>query len=138
MNLQLPGPFRAKVPENISRPPAFEISAAPDAGLLELLNLQGAIDPAAASPLRRPHIPIGMIIEGNEDEWFGQSPNPKSAQMMKVAGTENEKRRQPWIELAKKFLDQARRRREPQARAPLARVDYRQIGRQIGPGIIEI
>ena len=138
MNLKFPRAFRSPVSEQISRPPAFEIPATPDAGLLQAFNFQGAIDPAATSPARRAHVPIGMVIERNENKWIGQSPNPERTEMMKITGTVNEKWRNLRTELAIEFLDQARRRRKAQSRSPFPRVIDRQVARQIRPGIVEV
>ena len=79
-----------------------------------------------------------MIIEGNEHERLGEPPNPEPAQVMEITRPINEKRREPLTDVAKEFLDQARRRGETQARSPLARVQHRQVAREIGPGIVEV
>src|ERR1041385_3502988 len=57
------GTLGATVPENLVRPPTFKISAAPDRHVLDVRKFECPIDPAAASPFRRAHIPIRMIVE---------------------------------------------------------------------------
>jgi len=122
----------------LSRPPAFEIPATPDADLFDERQLERPINPAPATPAGRTHIPIRMVVERNEHERFGKPANPKATQVMKVAGTVNEKRTETRADVAKEFFDQARRRREAQARPPVARIDHWQVARKIGPGIVEI
>jgi hypothetical protein len=56
-------PLGAPVPKDLVRPPAFEIPATPDAHLLDVRQLERAIDPAAATPFRRTDVPIRMIVE---------------------------------------------------------------------------
>ena len=55
--------FRATIAENLVRPPTFKIAATPDTGATDLRKFQRTIHPRTACPLRRTHIPIGMIIE---------------------------------------------------------------------------
>jgi len=55
--------FRATVAENLVRPPAFEIAATPNTHAPYMWKFQCAIDPTTASPSRRTHIPIRMIVE---------------------------------------------------------------------------
>src|SRR5205823_421438 len=62
--------FGATVTENLVRPPAFEIPTTPNADATHLSKFQCAIDPTTASPFRRTHIPIRMIVERNEHERF--------------------------------------------------------------------
>ena len=138
MNLQLPSPLRAPVPENIPRPPAFEISAAPNADFLNEAQFEGPVHPAAATPAGWPHIPVRMIIEGNENERLNQTAHPERREMMKIARAVNHERRHPGTELAVKFFDQAARRRKTEARSPPARIQDRQIAGQVAPGIIEV
>ena len=57
------GAFSAAVPENLVRPPTFEISAAPNAHAAHMWKFQRAVDPATASPFRRTHIPVRMVVE---------------------------------------------------------------------------
>jgi hypothetical protein len=63
MHFKNPGAFGATVAENLMRPPAFEITATPNAHASYVWKFQCAIDPAAASPSWRAHIPIWMIVE---------------------------------------------------------------------------
>jgi len=105
---------------------------------LHLRQFESTIDPAAASPTRGADIPVRMIVEGHEHERLGKPANPEAAQVMEIAGAINKKRREPRIELAKKFLDQPRGRGETQTRPPFPRIQHRQVAREIGPGIVEI
>ena len=68
MDLEVAFTFGTPVPKKLTRPPALEISATPDAYSFDVWHLQCAIDPTATSPLRRAHIPVRMIIERNENE----------------------------------------------------------------------
>src|SRR5438876_11423570 len=63
MNFETTGAFGAAIGENIVRPPAFKISAAPDRDMLHVREFERAIDPTAASPLRRRDRPVRMIVE---------------------------------------------------------------------------
>ena len=70
MNIQPAQSLCAAIPENLSRPPAFKITAAPNADSSQLRKIKRAIKPSAASPFRPANIPIRMVIERNEDEWL--------------------------------------------------------------------
>jgi len=63
MNIQPPLALRAAIPENLSRPPAFKITAAPNTNSFQLRKIKRAIQPIAATPFRRANIPIGMVVE---------------------------------------------------------------------------
>ena len=54
------------VAEEAVGPVELEIAAAPDRGASDMGELEGAVDPAAAAPIGRADVPIGMIIEGDE------------------------------------------------------------------------
>ena len=71
MNFEAAFSLRAAICENIVRPPALEISAAPNRDVLDLCKLERAIDPAAAPPFRRANVPVRMIIKRNEDDRRG-------------------------------------------------------------------
>ena len=105
MDFKLARAFRPAVAENLLRPPAFEISAAPDADLLNVRKLERAIHPTATAPFGRAHIPVGMVVEGNKDRRLRQLSNPKSSEMMKIARAVKKERRQLRLMLAIKFLD---------------------------------
>jgi len=62
--------FSATIAENLVRPPAFEITATPNAHTSHMWKFQCAIHPATASPSWRTHIPIRMIIERNDHNRF--------------------------------------------------------------------
>ena len=138
MNFQPALAFRAAVPKKLARPPAFEIAATPNARLDQSGQLQGAIDPAAAAPAWRPHIPIRVVIERNKDERLAKPAKPERSQVMEVAGSINKERRQARTELAKEFLNERGGRRETEARSPPAGVYDREVPGQIRPGIVEI
>ena len=53
----------ATIGENIVRPPALEISAAPNRDVLDVHELERAIDPASTAPLWRTHVPVRVIIK---------------------------------------------------------------------------
>src|SRR5580700_10958378 len=138
MNFQVAVALSAAVGENVVGPPAFKISATPYRNVLQLLELQRAIDPAAAGPCRRPNVPVRMIVERNQGEWLRDSAKPERAQVMEVARAIQEEWRDALRELLVKLFDQPRRRGKPQARTPLARIKYRQVERLISPGVVEI
>ena len=112
MNFEFAGTLCAVIAKNIVRPPAFEIAAAPNAHALDVRKFQRAIDPAAAAPFWRADVPIRMIVERNDDDGLRNSPNPKRAQIMKIAGPIKQEGRNLWRELTVKFLDHARWRGE--------------------------
>ena len=138
MNFQFTASFGPPVSEELSRPPAFEIPATPDANLLDEGKFECTIDPATATPAGRAHVPIRMVIEGDEDERFAQPSNPQRGQVMKVARAINQEWPDSRSVFAKKILDQTRRRGETQTRAPFSRIHDRQVAREIRPGIIEV
>ena len=139
MNVQDACAFGPTITENLVRPPALEISAAPDAHPLDVRQLQCAIDPTAASPLWRAHIPVRMIIERNENEWSGNATESKRRQIVEVAGSvEQERRSEIRFVLAIKLGDQTSRRREAQPWAPRARVNHRKTQRLVPPRVIQI
>jgi hypothetical protein len=138
MDLEFATSLRAPVPKELPRPPAFEIPATPDTDLLDGWKFQGAIHPATATPARRAQVPIRMIIERDEHERLGDPANPERAEVMKIPRPVDKKFGQPAGVLAKKILDQTCRRGETQTRPPLPRIHRRQIGRQIGPGVVEV
>ena len=108
MNFEFAGTLCAVIAKNIVRPPTLEISATPDRNVLNVLQLERAIDPAAAVPFWRADVPIRMIVERNDDDGLCNSPNPKRAQIMKIAGPIKQEGRNLWRELTVKFLDDAR------------------------------
>src|SRR5437870_8600024 len=108
MNHQRAGAFRFAIPEKLMRPPALEISAAPNGDLPDVRQLERAIDPAAATPARRADIPIGMIIKGDERDRFVCRSKPQSGQMMKVARAVEDKLAEFRSDLAIKLFDRPR------------------------------
>ena len=138
MNLELAVSLRPTVRKNVVRPPAFEISAAPDCNMFQERKLKRAINPSAASPFWRTNVPIGMIIERNQDEWLLHPTKPESRQIVKIARSIENKRRDALRKFAIKLFDQARRRAKTQACAPLARLRNGQAERLISPRVVEI
>ena len=138
MNFQTAGAFRAAISKKLSRPPALKIAAAPNADAPHMRELQRAIDPAAATPFRRANVPIGMIIERNDDERLRDAANPERAQMVKVARAVKQKWREPRFEFAIELVDQARRRGEAKLRPLLARIEAREMQRFTAPGAVKI
>ena len=63
MNFKPAFSFAAPIGKDIVRPPAFEISAAPNGNVLNVRELERAIDSAATAPLRRTNVPVRVIIE---------------------------------------------------------------------------
>src|SRR5207248_3966305 len=57
MNFKPAHAFGAAVGKDIVRPPALEISAAPNRDVLDVHELERAIDPASTAPLWRTHVP---------------------------------------------------------------------------------
>src|SRR5205809_558923 len=112
MNFEPAGPFGASIGENIMRPPAFEIPAPPDRDMLHVLELESAIDPTAASPLRRRDRPVRMIVERNENERLDESAQPKRAQVMIIARAVKRERREVRLNFEVKSFDDSRRCRE--------------------------
>jgi hypothetical protein len=139
MNVQHACAFRSTITENLVRPPALEISAAPDARTFEVFQLQCAINPTATSPLGRTHIPVRVVIERNENEWSGNATEPKRRQIVEVARSVEQKRRSEIrFVLTIKLGDQMWRRREAQPWAPPACVNHRKTQRLIPPRVIQI
>lgn len=137
MNFELAISLRPTVRKNVVRPPAFKISAAPDRNVPQLLELKRAIDPAAASPFRRANVPIGMIIERNQNASLRDPPKPKPGQIMKIArSVQNE-----WFDARRKFaiklFNYPRRRGKTQPRAPFASFNYGQLKRFAWPRFVQ-
>ena len=93
--------FGAAVPKKLTRPPALEISATPNTETPHLRKLQRTIDPTAATPFRRSHIPVRMVIERDDNHRLAEAPNPECGQVMKIAGAVEQKWRKPRFELAR-------------------------------------
>lgn len=110
MNFKPAFAFGPTIGENIVRPPAFEISAAPNCDVLHMRQLERAIDPTAAAPFWRTNIPIRMIIKRNKNNRISQPAKPKRAQVMEVAGAIENKWRKPRLELAVERFNQTGRR----------------------------
>jgi len=88
MHFQYSFAFGAATPKDLPRPPAFKISTAPDRDMLDLWQFHRAVQPPAATPLRRSHIPVRVIIKRDKDEWLLHPSHPKRAQMMEITRTE--------------------------------------------------
>lgn len=63
MHFEFSGTLGEQIAKKQMRPPAFEISAAPNADALHMRQFQRSIYPTATTPFRRTHIPIRMIVE---------------------------------------------------------------------------
>jgi len=138
MNFEPAGALRAAIRENVVRPPTFEISAAPNRDVLDMRQLERAIDPTAARPFRRRDRPVRMIIERNKNEGLVASSQPKRAQVMEVARTIECEWRKPCTQFAIKFFNDPFRRAEAKLRTPLASIERRQLRRRISPRVVEI
>jgi len=90
--------------ENIVRPPALEIPAAPNRDALDMRKPERPVDPTAARPGRRANVPVRMIIKRNKDNRLSQPAQPERAQIMKVTRAVEDERREPRAELAIKFF----------------------------------
>lgn len=78
MDFKFPGAFCATVPENLMRPPTFEIAATPNSDAANIWKFQCAVHPSAAGPFGRSYIPIGMVIKRDENHGLGNKTQPKS------------------------------------------------------------
>ena len=72
MHFKNPCPFSATVAEDLVRPPAFKIPAAPHAHQLHVRKFERAIHPTSAAPFRRANVPVGMIVERDHDNAFSE------------------------------------------------------------------
>jgi len=106
MNFKPAYALAATVGKNIVRPPALEISAAPNGDVLDVRELKRTIDPAAAAPFRRTNIPVRMIIKRNENDWFIQPTKPKRTEIMEIARAIENERRNLLSEFVVESLDQ--------------------------------
>jgi len=139
MHFKNSGAFRTTIAKDPMGPPTFEIAAAPNTREPYIWEFQCAVHPSATRPLRRPHIPIGMIIERNEDDRSGNRTQSERRQVVKVAGpVEQERSCEIPVSLAKELFDQPRGRGKTQARAPTPRISYRKARRVVRPRVIEI
>lgn len=76
MHFQITATLGTTISPNLPRPPAFEISAAPHRDMFDVRQSKRAIDPTAGAPFRRPNVPVGMIIERNDDKFLRGAANP--------------------------------------------------------------
>lgn len=93
MHLELAFYFGATISQKLTRPPAFEIAAAPDAHAADMRQFERAINPRAARPARRRDRPIRMIIKGNQRNRLRLAAKPERGQMMKIARAVKDERR---------------------------------------------
>src|SRR5215472_15050012 len=82
MNFKNSGVFRTTVAEDLMWPPTFKIVAAPDTRKPYIWKFQCPVHPSTTGPFRRPHIPIRMVIESDEDDGFGNGSYSKGSQIM--------------------------------------------------------
>src|SRR5438046_10673993 len=92
MNVKNACSLRATIAKKLMRPPAFKISTAPNCDVLYLSKFQSAIHPTAAAPFRRAHVPVRVIVEGDNSDGLGETPNPERSQIMKITRAEEQKR----------------------------------------------
>ena len=107
MNLKKAGAFGATIAENLDGPPAFKIAATPDADLSHVWQLKRAVHPSSTSPSGRPNIPIGMVVEVNQNNGFGDFSNPQPGKMMEVAGTVEQETGKLGSNFVKESFDQS-------------------------------
>lgn len=139
MNVKNACSLRATIAKQLVWPPAFKISATPNADPAHVRKFQRAIHPTAAAPFRRAHVPIRVIIKRNQNNGLRDTPNPERSQIMKITGAVEQKRgHEMRFILAVKLGDQTRRRREAQLRPPNARINNGQTKRLIRPRVIQI
>src|SRR4051812_3022548 len=81
VHLQPPFPDGAAISENVPGPPALEIAATPHADSLDLRQLERPIHPAPATPSGRPDIPVGVVVERDNDHWLRHLSDPERGQM---------------------------------------------------------
>jgi len=93
VNVENARSFCATVAEKLVRPPAFKISAAPNCDVLYVGKFQRAIDPTAATPFRRAHIPVRMIVEGNKCDRVRDPSEPERSQIVEITRAVEQKRR---------------------------------------------
>src|SRR4051812_43119965 len=80
-----------------------------------------------------------MIIEGDENDRFGNRTQSERSQVMKVAGAvEQERSCEIPLPLYKELFDESRGRGKTQTRTPTPRIAYRKPGWVVRPCIIEI
>ena len=138
MHFQPAGALGTMIPENVMGPPAFEIAAAPNVELAHVRKIERAIDPTATSPFRRANIPVGMIIEGNNDHRLRHPAQPERSEIMEVARTVEDERRESRFVFAVKIFYQRRRRGKAKRWSPILSIDHRDLQRVRRPRRIEI
>src|SRR6266576_2145245 len=120
------------------RPPAFEVATTPNRDVAYVRRFQGPIDPAAAAPSRRSHVPIRVVKEGYQGERFANTTQPECAQVMKIARAVKYKVAESGRDFAKEVFSRARRGGKAQPRAPFHRVDCWKITFNPAPGLVEV
>lgn len=138
MNFQTAGAFRAAISKKLPRPPALKISTTPNADALHMWQFEHAIDPTAATPFRRAHVPVRVIVQRHDNHRLRRPPDPKRSQMMKVTGSVKQKGRETRLKFAVELVNQTRRRGETKLRPPLARFNNRQAKRLVPPRVIQV
>jgi hypothetical protein len=79
-----------------------------------------------------------VIIKRDHDHRIRYPPNPKPAQMMKIARPVERERGKARFKFTVKFLDQTGRSGETQSRTPTSRVQPGKMQRLFAPGLIQI
>src|SRR5207244_8517092 len=85
MHLMNPCSLRSTIAKKLMRPPAFKISPTPNADAAHVRKFQRAIHPSAAAPFRRAHVPVRVIVEGDDNDRIGNASQPERRQIMKIA-----------------------------------------------------
>ncbi len=128
----------ATIAEDLPGPPGFKTAAAPNADQPNMRQFERAINPAPATPFRRAHIPIRVVVEGDDHCGGLGASRPERAEVMEIAGTEEKKWRKVIAHCGVEGLDDSRRRRKAKLRSPCAQVARFQWERVPGPGVVEV
>lgn len=126
MDFEFSGALGAAIAEDLAGPPAFEITAAPDADLFNVRQIQGAVHPTAATPFGRANVPVRMIIERDEHDWFVSPPNPERGKMVKISRAVQNKSAKLRCDFLEEGFDKTWWRGKTKMRPPLARIQVGQ------------
>ena len=144
-----PGPYqesaRAHVPvvarETVPTP-SLEVAAAPDGGMFDLRQVEGAVDPASTAPLRRTDVPVRVVVEGHQGQRLPArcTSQPQATQVVEVARAVDQETCP--VETVGSFLkerfDLFVSRAEAQVRSPRAQVERRQPEHRVIPRAVEV
>ena len=104
-------------------PVEFKIAAAPDGRAGDLWKLQSPVDPAAAAPVRRANIPIGVVIEGEEGNGPGEIAEPDGAEVMEIAGAKEGEGAEAGLDGLVEGIQEGGRGAVAEARPPFAEIE---------------